>query len=43
MLRGAEYSVSSNEYQEGLYITLFLLSFYFFNLYLLMKKQYKDN
>ena len=43
MLRGAEYPVSSNETDTGMYWLIFLLSFYFFNLYLLTKKQHKDN
>ena len=43
MLRGAENPVSSNETDTAMYWFIFLLTFYFFNLYLLTKKQYKDN
>ena len=43
MLRGAENPVSSSETDNGFYVIVFLLTFYFFNLYLLTKKQYKDN
>jgi hypothetical protein len=43
MLRGAEYPVSSNETDTAMYWFIFLLTFYFLNIYLLTKKQYKDN
>ena len=43
MLRGAEYPVSSSDADNGMYWFIFLLTFYFFNIYLLTKKQYKDN